>query len=533
MESQIITLTHELKCREEDLEKAVEIGQALLRAKESLEAEIESLRQQNEGECSKCYLQSKRIADQEKCHNDLAAEYENTKQMLSTEISRRKALELEVKDLLLAGEKVKDELESNIKESIQLKAELGITSDKNKALVQEIEYFQSQLQKQPAIVELEGSINLLHGQLDEKDREIESLYLSVTKRDQQVENLKRTLEESEQILENYRSYKQENELLELKVDGLEHTIDTLQEVNQNLTSRLAIIEPASANSAPDTGCKTLLTELDDKRVQLENQNVELQEKHHGLELSHHRALHQQQRMKHQIARLSQMSTAEENQEKMIKLEQALAQSESERAELEERLDQLQRQGHFVLPPDFDQDAEATPDDRARILEFQVESLLHEIQTLRASNKTIRLVKAAETSKLHQALTLLHETRVELDKLKRENTKLRFEIDGVTEVDEVLKENNISVPENNRTATKPASPIKRSILAKSNNEKIPLMEIQHFHGRYINQGKNTTTSKSMNLHSDAIVQDHKVGEPKLVETKTIKINRANTQECNQQ
>ena len=532
MESQIITLTHELKCREEDLEKAVEIGQALLRAKESLEAEIKSLRQQNEGECSKCYLQSKRIADQEKCHNDLAAEYENTKQMLSTELSRRKALEFELKNLLLAGAKVKDELESNIKENIHLKSELGVISDKNKVLVQDIEYFQSQSQKQPAIAELEESINILNGQLDEKDREIESLAISLTKRDQQEENLKRTLEESEQILENYRSYKEENELLELKVDDLEHTIDTLQEANHKLTSRLAIMEPASANSAPDTGCKTLLTELDDKRVELENQNVELQEKHHGLELSHHKALHQQQRMKHQIARLSQMSTAEENQEKMIKLEQALAQSESERAELEKRLDQLQRQGHFVLPPGFDQDAEVTPDDRARILEFQVESLLHEIQTLRKSNKTVRLVKAAETSKLHEALTLLHESRLELDKLKRENTKLKFKIDGFTEVDEVMKENSISVPEINRTATKPVSPIKSSFVAKLDNEQTPLMEAQQFHGRYINHGKNTT-SKSMNLQSAAIVQDHKVGESNLMEPKTIKINRANTQECNQQ
>ena len=397
MEFEIIKLRQELEDRERDLEKVAKFGQSLLMAKESLENELADLKSNSDQGCSKCYVNTKRIQDQEKAHNDLVIEFENLQSLLSnTEIEKKSSISTN-KDLQANLTKLRLEFDCIKSEKIKRDTQVEALLLKNQSLEQDFHTLQEE-RKISMNKNKSDEIKLIQDKLEAKTVENEMMKIELREKESEIKELNNRIEESEQMVETYQSFKETCEDLECKIDDLEHTIEIIQETNSKLKAKIAILEPDSESTIPTTECKTLFTELEDKRVELQNINVELQEKHAGLEVSHHKALHQQQRMKNHIARLSQLSSAEESQEKMLKLEQALAQAESERSELEDRLDKLQRQGHVILPSEFDEDI-ITMDDKSRMLEFQVQSLMDEIESLRKSNKMVRLVKTAETGKI--------------------------------------------------------------------------------------------------------------------------------------
>ena len=527
MEREILALRDELLEKERDLEMAADFGQSLLLEKEALENEIATLKSTSQ-ECAKCFIKDKRIKEQESSHSDLVFEYENVRTSLLSEEAHKKALAVANKELQQSLAKQKCEFDVSERERSKLKSELEALHAKNLVIQQDLEYLKVQQVSNKRVTVQEDRVKELEKEILYKTEENISMKATLVERNEECEIMKARFDEMEQMLETYQSYKETCEELENKVDELEHSIDVAQETNNKLKARIAILQPVDdIVSTPDTGCKTLLTELEDQRVELQSQNVELIEKHAGLEISHHKALHQQQRMKNHIARLSQLSSAEESQEKMIKLEQALAQAESEKSELEERLDKLQRQGHFVLPPDFDEDSEFTSDDKSRILEYQVQSLMDEIESLRKSNKMIRLVKTAETSKLHEALTSLNEKGIELDRIKRENSRLRFEIDDL-----LLKfdanEQTINHSKENKI------PVDENIAMKSLNK--PVQQVPKPDGAIVVPAHIPLKKKETNIPPEKInakISTFPIPEKPKGEVKTVKVNRANTQECNQQ
>ena len=66
--------------------------------------------------------------------------------------------------------------------------------------------------------------------------------------------------------------------------------------------------------------------------------------------------------------------------------------------------------------------------RLETLEFRIQTLIEECETLKKENNTIRLVKAGETDKLHQITTLLLEKERDLDETKHALANTKFELD---------------------------------------------------------------------------------------------------------
>lgn len=248
----------------------------------------------------------------------------------------------------------------------------------------------------------------------------------------EIQALESRVAESENLLETYQSYRETCDDQALTIEQLTLELEWMRESNQKLTARLSVLEP-DTTAEPDAGGKTLLTEIEDRRQEIIRAHEALTQKHAGLADAHKVSQYRQQKMKHHIARLSQLSGGNDNSEKLRMLEEALAQCESEKAELEARLDQYQRDSHCWTDRDDDEnddeDARIPGDsERISILEFRIEQIIEECEGLKQANKTLRLVKAGETDKLHHVTSLLHERERELELTKRNLSSVKYEFD---------------------------------------------------------------------------------------------------------
>eukprot|EP00842_Homolaphlyctis_polyrhiza_P003247 jgi/Hompol1/3923/HPOL_000720-RA len=285
-----------------------------------------------------------------------------------------------------------------------------------------------------------------------------------------VQNLTARNTELVELLETYQCYREDAETERLRAEHLELELENLREHCGVLQARLSILEPSSMEPTTEIPInRTLLSEIDDRRMELDMQNKDLNAKHTSLLKAHHYTVHQQERMKMHIARMSQIAQRTSSETRMQMLEQALAQSESDKTELELRVAKLQRslqdaqsgifdQSMFCLSGDDETSGESSvkapmdsASEQARLrkprrssdhvaiigLQRMVETMRlridqgdNEIRNLQRELETQQLVKRAEQNKSAKLMQQLTEQSAELERIQAVSAQLSFELESI-------------------------------------------------------------------------------------------------------
>ena len=437
LEAQLEHLQIELEKKSNDLQMAAAIGQNLLAQNAKLKEENESLLVQVNlnGHHEDLNNAKSKLDILEASYNDLLTEFENIQQQNATLQDSARFNQDTLK-------KVEEERMSHQLEIRELQRLLKQTEAERSKVHTEASAFSEKYS------DLEGKLSKTQDKIKyylEKEHSLErdlqeamrtNEQLATTSQDLKTENeqLNEKLLEVEAMLETYQEYRQQVLEQENTIETISLEIEFLRESNQKLTSKLSALGQNSSSGDPgsDMGEKSLLTEIEERRLQLIGDHEKLAQKHAGLTQSHNLSLYRQQKMKHHIARLSQLTSGDAAQEKVRLLEEELAQCQSEKLELEKRVDSLLIRK--PLPSQWDEPPIAfdpsVPVDSQRLesLEFRIQQLMEESDSLKKMNQTLRLVKAAESDKLHSTTSNLLERERELDALKRELANTKFELD---------------------------------------------------------------------------------------------------------
>ncbi|KAJ3352352.1 37S ribosomal protein S9, mitochondrial [Kappamyces sp. JEL0680] len=412
----------ELTKKDHDLKLAAEIGQSLVVANQALGDENARLQAAS---LSAGSLAAK-LETLESTHQDFLAEYESVKRENLALAELTKTLKEQCKkssdssDAYLAD---LDECQSQIK---------TVNTEKDQAVAANVQLTKRSNELEEEVSNLKRQLELARkgaagleqqvGELSQRSSDLQDYLLS-----QETENadLKTRLSEMEKLLDSYQTYREQFYEQSATIEQLNSELEWSRESNSKLAARLTAVGQDS--SQEDGGGKTLLNEIEDRRQELIREHEDLAEKHAGLAQSHSLSLFRQQKLKHHIARLSQLSTAD-NGDKTRMLEEALAQCQSEKMELEKRIDALQSRRTVSHSQWEDQLPFHADTPQLENMEFRIQQLLEECETFKRANQTLRLVKAAETDKLHQVNRLLLEKDREIDNLKKLVANSRFQLD---------------------------------------------------------------------------------------------------------
>lgn len=445
LESLLESLRIELDKKSQDLNLAAEIGQSLLETNQKLGLEKEELLAERDGLLAEREMQ---IVNE---NNDAKLKSLTlTNQELLAELDQAQANNQKLQDNLRSAQeisrKAQSELERANDEICELQDKIKTVSDNNTTLVDEKNNLSKKCQDIESVLETTASQLKLASQDRDAERERSSLIEqekalaidSIQDFKNEIDELSSKLQETEALLESYQEYREQYEEQTTTIEQMNLELEFLRESNQKLTSRLSVLEPTmNQQQSEDTGGKTLLHEIEERRLQLINDHQQLAKKHEGLSQSHTLSLYRQQKMKHHIARLSQLTSTDASSEKIQILEESLAQCQSEKIELEKRLSDLQLSKFRPTYSQWDDvpqassflsdDAGATQQ-HLETLELRVQQLIDECESLKKMNQNLRMVKSAETDKLQSVNRTLLERDRELDQLKRELANTRFELD---------------------------------------------------------------------------------------------------------
>jgi DNA repair exonuclease SbcCD ATPase subunit len=532
VQSRIEELERILNDRDKDLELAAEIGQSLLQQNQQLELKIKEMESQN---CPNCAVHQHRLETLEHSYSDLSENYEilQEKERETNEVLRQQRECSKKLEQLQA--QLSQDLADQTEHNKQLKDEKQKLAREKGELVKDLHAVQANAEQlSTKVMHLEKSNKDLQAILNQSSCSSSEIHESWKAAEQKNQELEFKVQELEQMVETYQSYRETCDEQTLTIDQLNLELEFVRESNQKLTSRLAMLDSNLSHAEPDQGSKTLLSEIEDRRQELIRAHQALAEKHAGLAQTHELSLSRQQRMKHHIARLSQLTVADYSEEKIKLLEQQLAQCESEKSELEARLDRLQRQQHVIIPRGWDDEVEEPSNDleRIQLLEYRVQQLMEECDSMKQANQTLRLVKTAETDKVHQITATLHERERELETTKRLYSNLKFEFDELKHTLEHPDLKRVADLEEKDATLRPATTADPPSVpqAKSNTNSTKQASSVPFINTVVQTAENP---EEVNKENRGVEQSSK--EKSTSKTKTIKVDRTKLQqqECKQQ
>lgn len=431
---------------------AAEIGQELIKTNNELQSKVEI-------ESSKYIDSNNRICQLEQDHDELLRsfkilleEQQQKDELITKQKDTIKKLQL---DLSLVANQI----------TIQNETILTLENEKHKIAKEKTDLLKDSKEFQSTNYDNCLLISSLQEKISTLEKDIYALELSKCNSAEKLElfkeqivNQNEEIKEKTDMLEEYKelSYKHDETLLLLEQQRLE--LEWSNQSNIKLTNQIKLLEPSSTTH---TGSKTILSEIEDRRQELLIAHQLLEQKHIGLEVSHEKSLFRQQKMKHHIQRLSQLSVSDCSDEKIRDLQQALSQSEAEKAELEKSLDKYQ-QGKICYS--FEDEEMGEDCDKLTLLQFRIEQIMEECESLKQANKTLRLVKNGETDKLYKSNQLLFEREKELDMIKRSMAALKFEFDELK-----LQVENRNIAESEETKGVFGKVQEEELLMKKQNE----------------------------------------------------------------
>ncbi|KXS17932.1 hypothetical protein M427DRAFT_153487 [Gonapodya prolifera JEL478] len=182
----------------------------------------------------------------------------------------------------------------------------------------------------------------------------------------------------------------------------------------------------------DSNGKSLFSEVEDRRKEWESKHRDLSAKHAGLVRAHNMSIHQQERMRNHISRLSQLSIAKGDQERVRRLEAALAQRESENKELTAKITALEKGagGGRLLVEIGGSQGGPKGVEALGPLRLRLQHLTAENEALRRENRTGRMMRLGETEKLRTTEKMLAHRDQELEMERAKLANIKFELDDL-------------------------------------------------------------------------------------------------------
>lgn len=240
-------------------------------------------------------------------------------------------------------------------------------------------------------------------------------------------------------------------MLQCRVDELEGKLaderDLVGQLKAVINGEKSV---ASANLAAvdvyedDENAHSLFSEVEDKRQALESRHNQLAAKHKGLMRVHYQNVHQQERMRNHISRLTQLTHSRTDEERLHRLEQALGEKDSENRALFARIVALERGGAVAGPvatatDDFEIAGGSTDVQTVETLRLRLSSLESECDYLRNELRTLKMLRVGEIEKLRKTERALGEKEEELERLRNEVAKWKWEAE---EAKVMLEEKNV-------------------------------------------------------------------------------------------
>ncbi|KAJ3213567.1 hypothetical protein HK099_007286 [Clydaea vesicula] len=448
-----------IKEKDQDLGWAAQIGQDLLTKNENLEKELKILTQKLNETSEKKKLESKVDGDNTLDFNGLEKALEQNQHKRLESLT-----ELEISSL-------ESSLESLQKENNELKEEISKLNENKKEIeknliksTQDFELIKDEVQKFQRMAEQleEEKKNLLKEKIDlnkilkEKKnstdeatealarivQEMEEKLFTMERENDELNKFKHNFEydlndskkkciELENILEEYRDYRMKYEQSQGIIVEMEGDLEILRNYTESLKAMLAVFEP-NKDGKSDVGGKSLLGEVEDRRMELEGENEILAKNNARLKHNNMLSLNERSKMKLHIQTLTlQQAQSSFNYSGLKPLQAALSQAESEKKqlldnikELDTKLVQLTLSSH----QNFNNIHEFSRDEVIECLRIKLEQVSGEATSLRKELRTALMLKLSETEKLRNAESVLRLESENLELSKRQINQLKFQIE---------------------------------------------------------------------------------------------------------
>ncbi|XP_071958888.1 protein Spindly-A-like isoform X2 [Antedon mediterranea] len=424
-EEQVIRLQQELVQKSKDVERAAEIGNALLEQNKDLEEELEKLSETHcnaieELEQQKYNLQLK-LDGKEKLDGFYTLEIEAMKNQLEKEYLRKEDLlksnfQRDINKMEKKNKGLLSDLERTSVVEIQLKEKI----EELKKLSESQGVFQSQLLSTSATEETIDFHAIIadmeqekaHLRIELKDKKDETVRLIASKEaiEQQVAELNDELMQKERESISYFNALEkcrENVVdLQLQLDNIQlDTLNTKQKGN------------------------SLFGEVEDKRKEIERKYISMKVKYEAINTQLKIKNQQISKMKFQIATLFQMSSSRADSSHMEHLREQLNQSQHEVRTLTDRLNKYEKN----QVSDRGDDALVSADslERTKYTEYLkklISTSNEKLNDVQDELQTQRMLLMAKNDSLLTCERKLYASQILVDQEKAKNIKLVLKID---------------------------------------------------------------------------------------------------------
>ncbi|XP_071958889.1 protein Spindly-A-like isoform X3 [Antedon mediterranea] len=425
-EEQVIRLQQELVQKSKDVERAAEIGNALLEQNKDLEEELEKLSETHcnaieELEQQKYNLQLK-LDGKEKLDGFYTLEIEAMKNQLEKEYLRKEDLlksnfQRDINKMEKKNKGLLSDLERTSVVEIQLKEKI----EELKKLSESQGVFQSQLLSTSATEETIDFHAIIadmeqekaHLRIELKDKKDETVRLIASKEaiEQQVAELNDELMQKERESISYFNALEkcrENVVdLQLQLDNIQlDTLNTKQKGN------------------------SLFGEVEDKRKEIERKYISMKVKYEAINTQLKIKNQQISKMKFQIATLFQMSSSRADSSHMEHLREQLNQSQHEVRTLTDRLNKYEKNQQVS---DRGDDALVSADslERTKYTEYLkklISTSNEKLNDVQDELQTQRMLLMAKNDSLLTCERKLYASQILVDQEKAKNIKLVLKID---------------------------------------------------------------------------------------------------------
>lgn len=278
---------------------------------------------------------------------------------------------------------------------------------------------------------LKEQITLRNSEYNQLENVYQSCIVKVQELEMEVLKFKQNLQALNEENIELKSQKIKLQDANKELVSMNSEISELREVAESQKSRIEILEweknqleiNLSEAQQKDEGTrvvfsKSILSEIDDKRVKAEQEANDISKRHEGLLQVHNVTVRQKERMKNHISRLTQLSQKQSAEHRVQILEAELSQALSDNQELELKLQSFSK--HRVRSESEDS---AEEEDKSLI-----SKLLMDNNKLNQEIKTLHMLKLNESDKVRTAYSLLHVKELELDQLKTTFAQIKFDLD---------------------------------------------------------------------------------------------------------
>ena len=288
-------------------------------------------------------------------------------------------------------------------------------------------------------------------------------------------------------MEELASSKEEAQCARIELAEATQELSQAKETMEFLKGQLEKYLPKT-DAPPSPGGKTLFSEVDDRRANLVEKHSNLAEKHKGLLAAHNMTVQQKERLRNHIDKLNQLQAADGSAERIRRLEQSLAQANSEIKALNQKITQLEdysgpsarRSGTSMLntvrvPANtlLTQHVTSLDAKEVQVLQLQLNNVTAELESAKKEMRASHMMRLHESDMVRRLEASLSEKEEALTKAKRQCADLRWKLDEI-EGDHPTEQGDLAaslVPPIDASPSRPLEKVKEDDIKENEQDNV--------------------------------------------------------------